>query len=708
MKIGINAKNLENQQSFTSFLIPIFILFCLFSYSWWFFGTETISIKINSNAQGTKFQVGKDFLEIPDTFPIKRIGLLGWDGVFPQRIRSLSWGENNQEALSSKAYNFKAYRSGISYNSGDWSTDRSGSFYFLSTPVDLERNPWVSLEFSMRSLRGIKLELYGEGKEVLSLHMRRGLINSDIFISKNEQVISSGEYYSNSVNSLISLLKPLVAGVLGGLLLWWIASCKYISLALSLPLKNIGNKTSFLLIGIFSLTTLYVAYSVLDGIPHFQDDLGYIIRAKWIFHGRLTGNIDDFNLIGEIPHIYLYEGVVKSIYTIGWPLILSIGSILNLPWLISPFLSICTSYLVFRLASNVSGRNAGIFALLFYSTSPLVLTLSSSLLAHACCGFFIVLHQFSLFYWRDNKDKLFYLMVSGLSLGFAFTIRPLTAIALTIPAIVLFLVDLISTSNKPKLIVHILIMALFGAIGSLPVWVDNYLVNLSPWIFSYEQGMGHHFGVVSWEKALALASATTSLLTTNIFGWGGGIVPAWIGGLFTYSLSLIPFFVIFQSNKSVPTVVWYSWIGLISLIGLYIGHDASGMHGFGPRFYYEAIPLMLVSSAIGASFLIDKANEQISNSKSVAAFTVVFSAMMVALPIINLPPRLESLYGYNSISANSNSNIEKDGEVLFASSWYQLASLSNYACFLNCSLENPMVTLKSWDEIQAIKQNIKK
>lgn len=700
----LTVMNHELKRFLSSLFVPIIIIFIFSVFSWWFYEAGITTVRIESKAQLTKFNVDGNEVEVPVAFAIRRITLLGWDGVFPQRIHKFAWGENGKESLSSKAHSFRRMEPGAPYNTGDWSTDNVGSFNFLSTPVFLEKNPWVSLSFSMRSVRGIKLVLNGAENESLLIHIRRGLINTDVFISKNDEVISSGEHFPNKIHSIKALLAPIFAGCLGAALLLWVASSKIVKFSLPIIFRPKESHLVLSLIGIFSLSTIFISKSILDGLPHFQDDLGYLIRATWIANGSLVGNKSDFDLIGEIPHTYLFDEVIKSIYTIGWPLILFIGEMVKAPWIISPILGVFSALLVFKIGKEAFGKTAALFSLLFFVSSPLVLTLSSSLLAHSCCAFFILLHQTALFSWRQDRSKLIYLILSGLALGFAFTIRPLTAIALTIPAAILFLFDFATSSNKGRLLLNILLMGLFGIIGSLPVWIDNYIVNGSPLTFSYTQGMGHHFGVENWDKALSLASATASLLTTNIFGWGGGIIPAWIGGLFTYSLAIIPLVLVLKNGiRSLPVVVWYSWVGLISLIALYLGHDASGMHGYGPRFYYEAIPLILVTSGIGASIIFNKANEAIASQSRVSITSVLFSALLMLLPIINLPPRMLDLEGYNGIRDLPETNIRKDGSIIFASSWYQLISLSKHACFYNCSLDKPLVTLKSWEEIQLIK-----
>ena len=227
------------------------------------------------------------------------------------------------------------------------------------------------------------------------------------------------------------------------------------------------------------LATLLISYFVFDQIPHVQDSIAQVFRAKIFASGKLYAISPPLKEFFEYTHI-INNGKWYSQYPPGHAFFLMIGVLLGIPWIINPLLGALSVLIIFFLGKEIYDKKTGQLAAVFTILSPFFHFMSSEFMAHSSAMFTIAL--FALFFVKTiKKRKLLYACIAGTALGFCALIRFYTAFALCIPFLVY---GMILTFKKPKQ--HISLFAsttLFALIFIALLLIYNYITNGHPFKF---------------------------------------------------------------------------------------------------------------------------------------------------------------------------------------------------------------------------------
>jgi len=194
----------------------------------------------------------------------------------------------------------------------------------------------------------------------------------------------------------------------------------------------------------------YVAETALDSISYF-------IQAKIFSTGHInfpSHELKEFFSTGY----FINDGKYFSKYFLGWPLILSIGMILEVPWIINPLFGLLTLIIIYFIGREIYDRNTGLFGAVlllfsfnFYILTPTYMSEPSSLFFSSLFFYLMV---------RTLKEpKILTLLLAGLSLGITFLIRPVSALAISLPIIIYLFFSFIK--NKKPLLPFIVIVLTF-------------------------------------------------------------------------------------------------------------------------------------------------------------------------------------------------------------------------------------------------------
>lgn len=173
--------------------------------------------------------------------------------------------------------------------------------------------------------------------------------------------------------------------------------------------------------------SLAIASAALERIPHVTDGVSYSFQARLFASGRMW--LDP----PALPQLFAHENVVLNedrwcaLYPPGWPLLLAIGWMVGAPWVLGPLMLALAVVGVWHLGRGLFDPRTGLLAAAALAVSPFALLMGAGDLAHApalcatvwCLSFLV----------RGN------LLVAGLLGGFAFLVRPSTAVALLAPAV---------------------------------------------------------------------------------------------------------------------------------------------------------------------------------------------------------------------------------------------------------------------------------
>ncbi len=133
------------------------------------------------------------------------------------------------------------------------------------------------------------------------------------------------------------------------------------------------------------LLTGYVAFTVLDAMPHVQDSAAYIFQARTFAERRLLVPDPGAGLHPYLEHAYVlfYNGAWFSKYPPGYPLLLALGVLLGQPAIIDPLCGAAALVFVYLTGRRLFGNGVGMLAALLGLASPFFLTMSGAILSHS-------------------------------------------------------------------------------------------------------------------------------------------------------------------------------------------------------------------------------------------------------------------------------------------------------------------------------------
>lgn len=356
------------------------------------------------------------------------------------------------------------------------------------------------------------------------------------------------------------------------------------------------------------LLTALLAGLIFEHVPHSEDEVAYLFQAKIFAQNRLTVPTPANAAAFWSPFVIDYAGQRFGKYPPGWPLLLSLGVRLGAPWLVNAGLAALTVALFFRLGLYLYNATTGLWAAGLALLTPGFLFLSSSLLSHSASLFWVTLALFWLVTFHVSRFT-FYALLTGLALGLAGLTRPFAALGVGLP-LGFFALVLAVRGEFPRRglfwiglgsAVILALLPLYGwAIGGDPTF-NPYLL-----VWPYDRtGFGPEIGPHGYTLSDALLINTRLkllALATGLFGW-----PGWSNLLFLP----IPFLAR-RANR-------WDWLllGILaSLVFVHIFYWAfGGVDGGFPRYYYDALPALLLLTARGiqmASELLEYAGDNLA------------------------------------------------------------------------------------------------
>ncbi len=334
----------------------------------------------------------------------------------------------------------------------------------------------------------------------------------------------------------------------------------------------------------------YVIYALGQAVPHVPDSVAYVFQAKIFASLTLTAPAppvdESFFFFNMLP---IVDGRWFSQYPFGHPAFLAVGEVFGAMWLVPPILGAASIGLIFLLGKRLYGATVGVIAALLFFFSPFFQMTASNFMSHNTAAF--VLLGCLFFLTRPFKHRMLSMLLSGIFLGLLFNIRPLTAVAF-IPVLAIFMAyQLIRAGRERRKLFH---EDLAFAAGGLALLLAYVLYNLattgdllsSPYSVSgtYSSDTIGFGGAHSLARGLFNQQILLALLLLVANGW-----PAAIG----FFLVALPF----ASRKCNRWDCLFA-ASAIAIAGSYIFYvNAAALYG--PRFWYEVMPFLILLTARG-------------------------------------------------------------------------------------------------------------
>jgi hypothetical protein len=542
---------------------------------------------------------------------------------------------------------------------GDWELDDfagQGSVWKRAVAVT---GPFtINARFCGRFHYGLEVVLHGVSGA--SVAIRRGLINHDIFIRSADgttlAVTSLDPTPAADIGAVAATL--LRATAIASLLIAVFAVLEFLSRptpkATASRRWNVMPWAAALALAATVLST-WVAREVLEGLPHLPDSVTYLLQARWLLAGDLWGTVAAFQDHLDVPYTYVVGERWLGHYPQGWPVLLAIGIAVGAPWLIAPILGGLFVMLLYLTGRELDGEVTGLLAATLGVLSPMARLIFGSMLSHAAASTLIVAGLWLLLRARRLKTWPA-AALSGITLGLAFGVRPLSAAAVAIPLAVVVAADLFARRDRESRDRFVAWVA-GGAAAALPTLVANHLITGSACSFPYSLAKGSMY----FASNLPFGIRNTDVLLYSagnvLHGWGWPLFygPFWVALAFAFAL--VPFLLRRNSGTDLLLAAMVG-SGIVALLGSR-GH---GLHGFGPRYLFEVFAPLYLLTAKGFVELARQSfnGHEIERRLHIAASGLLF-IILCTTAALALPHRLGLYRGYNGVNGALEEQVAEAG-----------------------------------------------
>jgi hypothetical protein len=371
-----------------------------------------------------------------------------------------------------------------------------------------------------------------------------------------------------------------------------------------------------LVLAVWLLGAGVVATRLFHQLPHILDAVSYTFQAGVFRTGQVSLPVPALEGAFKGPFQVIWHERWFSQYPPGAPFAYAVGGLVGLSWMIGPLACVALIGATSSTARALYGPRTGWIVLGLGVLSPFVLFQSSSFLSHPIAGGLLAV-ALAAFVRAEVAQRGAWYGLSGALLGAAFLTREAASVLFALP----LAVRLLGARRWPALgwvvacgLPFALILLVYNtALTGSPLVLPRTLFDPSD-RFGFGDGLGfHHRHTLA--AGLTNTDELLTLLEFDLFGWPP---------LFGLGLLGLPF--LLGRPRS-----WDLTAGLGVLVFV-VAYTAYFYHGIalGPRYYFEALPWLLLLAGRGAQRLA-----QVAGSR--AAVGVVLGVLSLNTVLFYLP-----------------------------------------------------------------------
>ena len=539
---------------------------------------------------------------------------------------------------------------------GDWELDDSvvaGTVW--RKEIDIAGPFTVRATFHGRFLSDQNLIL--AGAPTSSVAIRRGLINNDCFIRNADgATLAVTTIDPTPVADLGAALATLLrAAAVASLLIALFTALDRASFLAPVPAASRRRRVTPLVIVIALaavLTSGWVARGVLEGLPHTPDSLVYLLQATWLLDGSLSGDVSPIQNFLTVPYTYVVENRWLAHYPPGWPLLLAVGLAVRMPWLVAPLLGGLYIVLLYLTGRELSNPVLGLAAATLGLISPMARLIFGSMLSHAAAST-LLLAALWLALVARRRRRWQVAALAGVAVGLAFGIRPLTAVAFGIPFGVVLLLDFLAGRDRAAARARLVGAGTGMLVAAAPSLIANRLITGSLFALPYTLAGAKMYLAANIPFGLRNLDVLVASSGSAIFGWGWDVVHGPVPLALALAFSCLPFML----RRARSTDLMLAAI-VIAVIVAHLGTRGHGLHGFGPRYYFEIFaPLFLLTARGFQELARIGVNHRWAENRLSARIAVVLFLVLNLSAAAVLPRRLALYRGYNEVDGSLEQRI---------------------------------------------------
>lgn len=522
---------------------------------------------------------------------------------------------------------------------GDWWVDETADVATVfSASIPLGSEFTVRGIFTGRHHQHLTMTL--GGAPGISCAFRRGLLNNDLLIFDDQgEALTWGAVDPQPLDRLGATTSTVLRAIAGGALLLalWsgIPGLERRKNPIAPPLATpvfISVLTLFALGG--AGLAVWTAVDIFGNLPHLPDEIVYQLQGRWLMSGHLTGMEPPCSENFAVPLTYMRGGRWVGHYPPAWPLFLVPGIAIGAPWLVPALLRVLHILVIASLALRLGGRWTALAAAAAALTSPLALLLFGSRMPHAGSAT-LLLVALLLCLPKPRRTSAGRWFLAGIAFGLAFGMRPLTAVAVALPVGVFLTAETLSERRRWR---DGLWLICGGLTATLPTFLANAAITGSPWAFPYSLAEGSMYSIRHAAFGIRNLDTLLASLGPLVHGWGW----PWLSGPASLALPFAFVAVLFLSRSSTREDRLLAVVA-ITVVLAHLGARATGLHGFGPRYFFVPCCIAWVLTARGAAALASREKHAWPAAALVLGLLTLSAAAVI-------PERLSLYRGYNDVT----------------------------------------------------------
>jgi Dolichyl-phosphate-mannose-protein mannosyltransferase len=348
-----------------------------------------------------------------------------------------------------------------------------------------------------------------------------------------------------------------------------------------------------LALAVFGITA-HIMWHYYQRVPHLPDEASYIFQAKLFASGQLSTGIPSvpqaFHIWEPVSWFYERDGRWSTVYLPGHPLVLAPGVALGVMWLVPSLMGAACVVLMALVGRKLYDPITGLVASVLLAGSPFFLMQSGNFMSHVTWLFFLLM---SMFFMLQRDRTLLFGALAGLFFGLALGTRALEALMIIPPFAIALAWPLLRDETRPEAWRRCLGFLAGGAVPVALILLYNAILTGDPLTSPYQgpSGVGEILGFTgghSLSLGLRNMQALVMSLALILNGW-----PAVVG----LTLVLLPFLLGTRN-------LWdYFCLACAVLVtGVYVLYRYAAGDGAlyeGPRYWFQAIPFLMLLSARG-------------------------------------------------------------------------------------------------------------
>jgi hypothetical protein len=334
--------------------------------------------------------------------------------------------------------------------------------------------------------------------------------------------------------------------------------------------------------------------------PHFDniDEVLYTLQAHRFALGHATWPLDpELQRFVKLPMMAVTPERIHTQYPPGYPAILALFLRLGIPSLCGATLGALAALGTYHLGRRVASVSVGLVAALLLATNPVVIRWSAANMSHAAAMTALCLAAWLALDATERSDRRRDVegVLAGLLLGIAFTVRPVTALAVGLS---IWLALLARRIGWPRLRHVTAMVCLGGALPFAAMLAYNAATNGDPFRMGYQAALGHLSdmgfgtrGVIVYDRDVqpvvsayqfGFADAVRNEIASAAWPLARDLFPVW------WLLPLVGVALAYRMRVRWAVVAAFSVLPIVNFF--YFSN--------GERFYVELIPFAFVSVAL--------------------------------------------------------------------------------------------------------------